>query len=303
MDKVFLFPGYGAQYVGMGKDFYDHYRCVQELFEEASNCLNINFVKLCFASSEKELSKPANAYLALFVLHAALYSVLLEHGVEPSLITGWGVGCVSMYHAAGVINFPDGLYVLGKYLAFLQELVCDKSLAAARVNGILPQELEKLLQDQKFSDVVMVGFVCAERESIVVGESASVCRLRALLVDMGCVVVDEPLAYALHILCRHEMVKRMNAYLVKIDIKLSRYPFLDYEGLYIAVDQPFQHDRLTRFMYSVIDVPRAIKQIGVCQTLIQIGPSFLNPAQIKTYLPQARVIGIIQRKDLKGIIS
>lgn len=303
MNKVFLFPGYGAQYVGMGKDFYDHYRCVQELFEEASNCLSINFVKLCFASSEKELSKPANAYVALFVLHASLCSVLLEHGVEPSLVAGWGIGCVSMYHAAGVINFPDGLYVLGKYLSFLQELVCDASLVAIRVHGISRENLEALLSCNQLSEDITVCFICAESESIVVGGSGAMGRLRALLTDKGCAANDESLAYALHILCRHEMIKRINAYLVKIDIKLPRYPFLDYEGAYVAVDQSFQRDRLTQFMYSAIDVPQTIRYIGRCRTLVQIGPSFVSPLQINTYLPQAQVMGILQRKDLKGIIS
>ena len=57
MKIMMLFPDYGKQFVGMGKDLYDTSRIVQEYFEEASHCLDENFVKLCFASSEQEIKK------------------------------------------------------------------------------------------------------------------------------------------------------------------------------------------------------------------------------------------------------
>ncbi|MBM3886528.1 hypothetical protein FJ364_01245 [Candidatus Dependentiae bacterium] len=61
-----IFPGQGSQTLGMGKDLYDKDRVVQELFEEASNCLDTNFVRLCFASSERELRETVNAQTATF---------------------------------------------------------------------------------------------------------------------------------------------------------------------------------------------------------------------------------------------
>src|SRR3990170_7365662 len=76
-----LFSGYGGQYVGMGKDLYDNSRVMQELFEEASNCLGINFVKLSFASSDAELSSLENAYVAIFLIEVSLYALLNESGV------------------------------------------------------------------------------------------------------------------------------------------------------------------------------------------------------------------------------
>ena len=61
-----IFPGQGSQFLGMGKEFYDKERIFQELFEQASNCLDQNFVRLCFASSEKELCKTINAQTSIF---------------------------------------------------------------------------------------------------------------------------------------------------------------------------------------------------------------------------------------------
>jgi [acyl-carrier-protein] S-malonyltransferase len=286
----------------MGKEFYDHYRCVQELFEEASNCLSINFVKLCFASSERELSKPCNAYLALFVIQAAIYTVLIEHGIEPSVSTGWGVGNSAAYYAAGVINFPDGLYLLGKYLSFLDELMSGRPTVTMRISGLTRSEFEQLLIQHHLSDSVVLAMIRSERDCIVLGTIPAISQLSNILQQKKITFVNEPLAYVLYLLCCHEMVERMNAYLVKIDCKPSRYPFLNHAGEYSVVGQPIVKSQLTSFMYEPIDVPKIVQCLTPCTKLIQMGPSFLTSATIKRYLPQAQVKVILQRKDLKGLV-
>ena len=288
--------------MGMGKEFYDQYRCVQEVFEEASNCLGINFVKLVFASSERELSKPFNAYVALFVVQTAIYHVLLEHGIEPSLITGWGVGYSSAHHAAGVINLPDGLYLLGKYLKFFDELAHGRQVSIVQVDGIERVQLENILQDVRVVGQVAIAFVCAEKSFRVIGfvpAINTVCALLAGHAQLG-EVKKSPL-YAPHVLYSAEMVKRMDAYLAKIDCKPPRYPLLHHDGGYFAVGEPMVKTAITRFMYEPIDVPKVISRLSSCTRIIQIGPSFLTRERINLYTPQARVKIILQPKDLEGL--
>ena len=117
MKKIALiFPGYGSQYVGMGKDLYDEYRTVQELFEEAYSCQNLNFVKLCFASSDQDLSEIVNAFQSIFLLCCALFNLLKELGVKPDVVTGQGIGYFASLFAGGSITLPDGLYLLNNFL-------------------------------------------------------------------------------------------------------------------------------------------------------------------------------------------
>lgn len=110
-----IFPGQGSQFVGMAKEFYDNERIVQEYFEQASNCLNQNFVKLCFASSEKDLMETVNTQTSIFLVSSAIYALLKEkYSIVPNLIAGHSLGEYSAVFAAGGINFPDGLYLLKK---------------------------------------------------------------------------------------------------------------------------------------------------------------------------------------------
>jgi [acyl-carrier-protein] S-malonyltransferase len=303
MKRVFLFPGYGAQYVGMGKEFYDHYRCAQDIFEEASNCLSINFVKLCFASSERELSKPLQAYLSLFVVQTALFRVLLEHDIEPSLVTGWGVGYSSAHYAAGIINVPDGLYLLSKYLKFFNELAQEKSISIVQVDGIERARLDAVLHDNRVAGHVAIAFVCAERSFKVIGFTSAVelvAKTIAAYAHVGA-IKSSPL-YAPHVLYSNEMVKCMDAYLEKIDCKPPRYPLVHHDGAYFAVGEPMIKKAITRFMYEPIDVPAVISRFAACRSLIQIGPSFLTHERINAYVPHARVHVVEHLKDLKGLL-
>ena len=117
-----IFPGQGSQFLGMGKEFFDNERLVQELFDQASNCLDQNFVRLCFASSEKELCQTSNAQTAIFLVSVSIYSLLKEkYGITPHIVAGHSVGEYAAIYAAEGITFPDALYLLKKRSLFMEE--------------------------------------------------------------------------------------------------------------------------------------------------------------------------------------
>ena len=103
MKLALLFPGYGSQFVGMGKELYDEYRIVQEYFEEASNCANINFVKLNFASSDAEISNLQNGNLSLFLTTVSTIYAIKNLGIEIDLVAGHGIGEFAAICCANVI--------------------------------------------------------------------------------------------------------------------------------------------------------------------------------------------------------
>lgn len=141
MKIAYLFPGYGHQFIGMGKDFYDTSRLVQEHFEQAASCLDINFVNLCFADSHATLARPTNAYPALFLLSAALASLLKEAGIQPDVVAGHGLGIYAAAFVAQSINFPDGLYLTNKWAKFYEPLLPTLTFEMRRITGVSAQDL------------------------------------------------------------------------------------------------------------------------------------------------------------------
>jgi len=105
--SVFLFPGQGSQYVGMGKGFCDSYSSVKHLFEEASEAVGKNFEKLCFEGPETDLVRTENAQPAITLVNLSCLQVLREEGVLPSAAAGHSLGEYAALCAAGVFTFAD----------------------------------------------------------------------------------------------------------------------------------------------------------------------------------------------------
>lgn len=108
-DWVFLFPGQGSQYVGMGREFYENYSEVRELFAQASDVLKMDVVKLCFEGPEEVLVLTENVQPAITVVNLACYTVLQLHEIYPAAAAGHSLGEYSALYVAGVLDLKDVL--------------------------------------------------------------------------------------------------------------------------------------------------------------------------------------------------
>src|SRR5579883_1660358 len=108
---AFLFPGQGAQYVGMGKEFYDAHSIARQTFEEASDLLSIDFSKMIFAGPEDLLVQTQNSQPAIFVVSAALLRVLMNQlpEIRPTVCAGLSLGEYTALYAAERLSFIEAL--------------------------------------------------------------------------------------------------------------------------------------------------------------------------------------------------
>jgi len=122
LNKIgFVFPGQGAQYVGMGKALYENHISVKRTFDMASEALEQNIADLCFAGSDDELKRTENTQPAILTLSVAIARLLENNGISPSMVAGLSLGEYSSLVCADAIDFVDAMKLVRKRAILIQE--------------------------------------------------------------------------------------------------------------------------------------------------------------------------------------
>ncbi len=134
---AFLFPGQGAQYIGMGKEFYSSFQAAKKLFDEADDLLKMKLSHLIFSGDEKELTQTKNSQPAIFVTSLALLMVLQElFSITPVTCAGLSLGEYSALVAAGKMRFSDALLLVQKRAHFMHDACEAQAGSMAVVLGL-----------------------------------------------------------------------------------------------------------------------------------------------------------------------
>jgi [acyl-carrier-protein] S-malonyltransferase len=122
--KAYVFPGQGAQFVGMGKDLYDNNPLAKELFEKANDILGFRITDLMFAGTDEDLKQTKVTQPAIF-LHSVILAKVLGASFKPDMVAGHSLGEFSALVANGALSFEDGLVLVSKRAMAMQK-ACEK---------------------------------------------------------------------------------------------------------------------------------------------------------------------------------
>ena len=175
MKRAFLFPGQGAQIVGMGKDIYEKYEEARKVFDEVSNISGIDIKKLCFEGPEDELNKTENTQIAIMVTSLAILEVLKSKKIDAKIACGLSLGEYTALVYAGIISFEDGIKLIKKRGYYMGNLIPDSEYEMAAVIGLDVLKIEEICNELKNQGkfVVPANYNCSS-QTVVSGEKEAV---------------------------------------------------------------------------------------------------------------------------------
>lgn len=157
--KAFVFPGQGAQFVGMGKDLYALSPKAKEMFEKANEILGFRITDLMFSGTEDDLKRTSVTQPAVFLHSVILATVLAEELGRPDMVAGHSLGEFSALTVAGALSFEDGLRLVSARAKAMQKACEVKPSTMAAILALSDQMVESICRETPGS-VVCANYNC-----------------------------------------------------------------------------------------------------------------------------------------------
>ncbi len=144
--NAYIFPGQGAQFVGMGLDLYEKYPLAQELFKSANEILGFPITDIMFEGTPEDLKQTKVTQPAIF-LHSVILGKILGDGFRPDCVAGHSLGEFSALVANGVLNFEDGLTLVSQRAMAMQKACELQPSTMAAVLGLADDVVERICEE------------------------------------------------------------------------------------------------------------------------------------------------------------
>lgn len=157
--KAYIFPGQGAQFVGMGKDLYDQFEIARTLFNQANTILGFDITEEMFNGTDEGLRQTRITQPAIF-LHSVIAAKCLGDDFKPDMVAGHSLGEFSALVANGTLDFEDGLKLVYSRAMAMQEACELKPSTMAAVLGLEDQKVEEICASITSGVVVPANYNC-----------------------------------------------------------------------------------------------------------------------------------------------
>lgn len=308
MSKIaYLFPGQGAQYVGMSRDLYEKYNSAKAVMDSINGLLDMDMLNIIFNGPEDELKKTEFTQPAILSVSLSIMRILDEMGIKPDGAAGLSLGEYGALTASGIFSAEEVIPLVRKRGKLMQEAVPQGVGTMAAIIGLDRENLNKVVEEASdFGIVEAVNFNCPGQISVA-GEIGAVEKAVEIAKVYG---ASRSMVLQVSAPFHSSMLKSagdaLNAELKKMKVGKGSIPVVsNVDADYYKFDAEEIIDKLTRQVYNPVLFEDSIKRM-ICDgfdTFIEIGPGRALSGFVKRMSKDVKILNVEDIKSLEKTIT
>tara|TARA_Y100000591_G_scaffold329995_1_gene359804 strand:- start:728 stop:1654 length:927 start_codon:yes stop_codon:yes gene_type:complete len=302
-----IFPGQGSQLVGMGKEFFDKYKIVKKLFQEADEALNLSISKIILEGPKENLNLTANTQPAIFLVSYSIFKVIKEEFNidlnEAKYFAGHSLGEYSALSCAGYLDFHKTIKILRARGEAMQNSVPEGEGGMLAVLGTKIDDVEKILKDNEKNFKAQIANDNSEGQIVLSGRNTDLDLLSIFLKNVKIRNIKLPVSAPFHCEMMSKATEVMRQELDKIDFKESKNKLISN----VTADEVQSTKQLKDLLISQIEKrvrwrESVVNMInyGVKQ-FIEIGPGKVLTGLIKRIDQNVKITSINTQSDIESL--